>query len=374
MPVLLFVCAACLLARQNQADLDGYSDQAREAMAAKKWDAAARALEHLARLAPDVAAVHANLGLAYYFEGRPGDALASFERARKLNPQLPEVRSMIGISKADLGRCNEAMDLLVPAFQHSADTETGKLAGLHLLRCYSQLEQPEKGIATGETLLQRFPNDPEILYQVSHLHAERSSDLMATLLRTSPDSAWLHYANAQVQETLGRTDVATQEYRHALEKDPHMSGVHYRLGRLLLLGDSRTPERTEQARREFEEELTISPANADAEYELGEIARERNLPEAARAHFERALQFHPNFVEAHLGAAKLLLAAGQPAAALPHLLEAERLDPANRIPHYLSASAYKTLGNPSEAAKELALYRKLEENKSSAQSQHPDSN
>jgi tetratricopeptide (TPR) repeat protein len=356
--VLLFALATFSFAQQRESDLDRYSDIARRALDAKKWSEAVEALKHLARLAPEVPEVHANLGLAYFFEGLPAEALGSFERAQKLKPQLPQVEVMIGLSEAELGRCTEAISILTSAFDRPVDADTGRLTGLHLLRCYSQLKQPDKALVIGETLLGRYPADPEILYHVSRLHAERSTDLMSTLLRTAPDSAWMHYANAQVQESLDRSDAAAQEYRHALEKDPKILGVHYKLGRLILNG-SRSPGSLEKARREFEQELALSPANADGEYEIGEICREKSQPNEALTHFERAIQYHPDFVEARVATAKTLLELGHPADAVPHLQAAERLDPENKIPHYLLASAYRSLGDLDKAAKEFAVYRKL---------------
>jgi tetratricopeptide (TPR) repeat protein len=366
--LLLFALATLAVAQQRESDLDRYSDDARRALDAKKWGEAVEALQHLARLAPEVPEVHANLGLAYFFEGQPAEALASFERAQKLKPQLPQVEAMIGLSEAELGRCTEAISILTSAFDHPVDTDTGRLSGLHLLRCYSQLKQPDKGLVVGETLLRRYPSDPEILYQLSRLHAERSADLMSTLLRAAPDSAWMHYANAQVQESLDRVDAAAQEYRHALEKDPKILGAHYKLGRLILSG-SRSPASLEKARREFEQELALSPTNADAEFEIGEIYRERSQPHEAMTHFERAIRYHPDFVEARVGMAKTLLELGRPADALPHLQAAERLDPENKIPHYLLASAYRSLGDSDQAAKEFAVYRKLGASPPSAVSQ-----
>src|SRR5262249_10646205 len=156
------------------ADLDHYSDQARQALAAKEWEKAARALEHLAQLAPSVAEVQANLGLALFFEGRSGDALAAFDRAGKLNTALPQVGLMAGLCPAELGRYREAVMILAPAFEHPTDEEMGRLIGLHLQRSYAELKEFDKAQATGEELLKRYPKDPEILYQVSHLHADRS--------------------------------------------------------------------------------------------------------------------------------------------------------------------------------------------------------
>jgi hypothetical protein len=50
----------------GDAALDRYSADAERAMAAHDWPAAAKALQQLARQAPGVPEVHANLGLAYY--------------------------------------------------------------------------------------------------------------------------------------------------------------------------------------------------------------------------------------------------------------------------------------------------------------------
>ena len=341
--LLLLAFSAGLMATQQESDADRYSDTARQALAEKKWHDASQALEHLVQLAPNTAEVYANLGLAYYFEGKPTEALQSFERARSLKPGLPQVGAMIGLCKADLGRCKEAIRILDPEFRHSSDQETGRLSGLHLMTCYSQTSQPGQALSTGDALVRRFPGDAEILYQVSRLYADRSSDLMRTLLRTAPDSAWMHYANAQVQEGLDRIDAAMQEYRHALEKDPEMRGVHYKLGRLILR-ESRTPEAMEKARIEFQQELAIAPTNADAEYELGEIDREQNHTSAAISHFERAVEYHSEFGEAQVGLAKALLTLGQTAAALPHLQAAAELEPDNKIPHYLMAFGLQDSG------------------------------
>src|SRR6266849_3554996 len=95
-------------APQQDADLARYSDQAREALASKKWDDAVKALQHLAQLAPSVPEVQANLGMALFFEGRATEALAAFDRARTLYPAMPQVELMVGLCQAELGRYREA--------------------------------------------------------------------------------------------------------------------------------------------------------------------------------------------------------------------------------------------------------------------------
>ena len=359
MPSLLLLLSFTIVtAQQRDADLDRYSDQARQALSAKKWNEAVTALDHLAQLAPTVPQVQANLGMALFFQGHAEEALKAFERARKLDSVLPRVDVMIGVCDAELGRYQEAIGILAPAFAQPTDDETGRLIGLHLQRSYAELKQFDKADTTGEQLLKRYPKDPEILFQVSRLHAERSYQLMKQLMDAAPDSYWVHMANAQVQESLGRYELAQQEYRKAIALNSGGIGAHYGLGRALLNGP-RDPHAIDEAAREFERELAIAPANATAEFELGEIARERGQLEAARDHFLRAVRYNPDLFEAQIGLARLLLKQGSPRDAVRHLEQAARLEPGDTLPHYLLASAYKSLGDPAGAGRELDVYRKL---------------
>jgi len=356
--LLLLLSFTSVTAQQRDTDLDRYSDQARQALSAKKWSEAAAALEHLAALAPTVPQVQANLGMALFFEGKAGDALTAFEKARKLNPALPQVDVMIGVCQAELGRYREAVQILAPAFTQPADEETTRLVGLHLEKSYAELKQYEQAEATGEQLLKRYPKDPEILFQVSRLHADRSYQLMRQLLDAAPDSYWVHLAQAQVHESLGRYDLAQKEYRKVIAVKANAPGAHSGLGRAILNGP-RDAQAMDEAAREFERELAISPGNASAEFELGEIARERGQLDLARDHFLKAVRYNPDLFEAQIGLARLLLKQGSPRDAVRHLEQAARLEPGDTLPHYLLASAYKSLGDSAGAGRELDVYRKL---------------
>jgi predicted Zn-dependent protease len=181
---------------------------------------------------------------------------------------------------------------------------------------------------------------------------------MRRLVQTAPDSAWSHYANAEVHASLSQYDLALREYRAALERQPNLPGIHFRIGRTLL-EVSRNPEDIEEALREFQRELAVAPENADAEYEIGEIARSRGEFEEARAHFSKAVQYHPHFAEAQIGLARTLLSLGQPREAVPDLEGAIRADPENPVPHFILASAHKALGDSAAQLEEMDLFQKL---------------
>lgn len=341
-------------------DTDRLSDQAQQALNAHHWADASSALEQLAKLAPDVPEVYANLGLAYYFQGRAAQALASFQKALHLNSEMPQATIMSGICHAELGHHREAITILDSAFRSPLDAQIGRLIGLHLEDSYAAVKQFDKASVIGEELLRRYPNDPEILFQVSRLHADRSYQLMTDLVRSAPNSPWMHYANAQVQESLQHYDAAAQEYESVLKAEPGLASVHYRLGLVTLLA-STDPESIQKAKRAFEQELSLSPRNADALYELGEIDREQGRYETARDYFTRAIAEHPEFVEARIALGRTLLKLGKASDALPHLQEAARLDPSNKVPHFLLAKAYEAVGDSAGSRNELDSYRKLQQ-------------
>ena len=117
-----------------------------------------------------------------------------------------------------------------------------------------------------------FPDDLDVLYLGTRIYSDLSTLTSQRLLRLAPNSYQTHRLSAEALETEGQTADAIEEYRKILAAAPHLSGIHYRIG-LLLLARDREAATLEEARHEFEMELEIAPGNANAEYELAEMAR-----------------------------------------------------------------------------------------------------
>ncbi len=354
----LCVCSGITAQTADEAQIERYSRKANQALAAKDLDGAAVALEELARLTPNVPEVHANLGMVYYTQGRFDPAAQAFQRALKLNRTMPNAETMLGICLAELGRYREAVPILEPAFQHPTDNQVGRLTGLELQKAYTGLKQYAKASQVFDELLIRYPDDPEILYFASRLYADRADYTMQQLVAIAPRSVWVAQAKAAVRESLKEYDLAIIEYRNALRIDPRQPGVHYRLGRVLLLR-SKDSQAREEALHEFEHELAIQPQSSDAEYEIGEIYRQRGELEQALEHFSRAVEYDPEFEDAQIALGRVLAHLERPQEALPHLLAAVRINPENEVSHYLLASVYRALGDTSNRQKETALFQKL---------------
>src|SRR5882672_11356207 len=286
-----------------------YAEQGQAALAQGRYGEAEKAFEKLRELQPGVAEVHANLGLIYFQERKFEEAVPALRRALKLKPGLGKSENLLAMSLAELGQYGEATTGLEKCFHRSLDTEIKRMCGLQLERAYTGVKRDTKAVEVALELNRVYPDDAEILYQTGKIYGNLAFLTIQKLVHAAPASVWKHLAAAEALESQGSNTVAILEYRQVLGLEPDRPGVHYRLGRTLLARSfqASSPQDVTDAAAEFERELQVSPANANAAYELGEIRRKDGKFEAAQKLFELALQGHLDFEEAHLGLASSLL-------------------------------------------------------------------
>jgi tetratricopeptide (TPR) repeat protein len=341
----------------ERADPARLAAEAQAAARAGNYAAAISGFEKLIQIAPDVAEVHADLAVAYYFSGRYGDAARECHTALRLKPGLTYAHNFLGPSLAESGDCRDAVPYLQKDYSRVADPQLRRILGTDTLRCALTLHQPESVLEMTQALTREFPRDPEVLYLASHVYSELSTEASERLLAVAPDSYQAHQFNAEVLELEGKTADAIEEYRKVLALNPHRGGIHYELGRLLL---ERSPDASNlaAAQREFEEELKIEPESAAAEYQLGEMARQARRWDEAIGHFQRAIRSDPQFAAAYVGLGGALISAGRPSEAVAPLERAVRLQPGNPDAHYQLSFAYRHAGRDRDAERELAAYRR----------------
>jgi tetratricopeptide (TPR) repeat protein len=259
---------------------------------------------------------------------------------------------------AESGRCVEALPTLVKAAGHLTDKELQKRVGLDGVRCASTLQQPDALQDLLRMLSRQFPHDPEVLYVLTHAYSDLASRAAAELATSAPTSIPALEMDADAAEQQGKWDQAETDYRKILEQNPRYPGIHFRLARLILSKPNPQSDFAEQAKKELQQELEIDPANAGAEYVLGELARQaQDLPGAVQ-HFSKATELDPNFADAFLGLGMTLLAEKKYPEAVAPLERAVKLQPANPAGHYSLATAYARTGRREDADREFALQQK----------------
>jgi tetratricopeptide (TPR) repeat protein len=263
-------------------------------------------------------------------------------------------------SLAESGRCSEALPLLRKAASHLTDKALQRKVGLDGVRCATLLQQWGSLLDFVRVLNQQFPHDPEVLYVSVHAYSDLSTRSAEELARTAPNSIPAREMDAEANEVQGKWDLAEKDYRKILEENPRYPGIHFRLARLLLSKPNPGADFREQAKKELQQELDIDPANAGAEYILGELARQAgDLPEAVQ-HFAKATKLDAMFADAYLGLGVSLSAEKKYTEAVAPLEMAVKLQPGNPAGHYSLATAYARTGRKQDAEREFALQQASE--------------
>lgn len=258
-----------------------------------------------------------------------------------------------GVALAQKGRCREALPILKRATQIS-DKQLKYATTMATARCAMSLDQTETAIQALLLLNREFPRDPEVLYTTTHFYSELASRASQELAASAPNSPQAEQLEAEAFESQSNWDRAAAQYQKILEQDPRTPGIHYRLGRIFL---SKSPPQSEEAIKEFQQELKIDPTNASAEFMLGETARQAGQWDDAAAHFSRASKLDEGFVEAYLALGMSLNSAGKFSDAVSPLESYVKMQPGDPAGHYQLATAYARTGRKPEADREMALQR-----------------
>lgn len=292
------------------------------------------------------------------------DGIRAFDRgdyktARQNLQQAPgdaRARLFLALTMAATGECEKALPELAHGF---SVRDNRRLAGLALAQCQIALKRfADAGVAVAQ-LEKEFPDDADVLYVAAGYHMKAWNDAIYRMYQRAPSSYRVDQLSAEVFETQGKYTEAVAEYRKAIEKNPKAIDLHFRLGRALLQ-QSHDPAVLDQARKEFEAELSLNPSDAVAEYQVGQILTAGQKKSEAAAHFERAAELRPDFPEALIAVAKVRSDSKRYSEAIALLERAEKLQPRNETAHYNLMIAYRNAGRAADAQREKGELDKLQ--------------
>ena len=261
--------------------------------------------------------------------GRLNEAIECLEKAVRLDPGTPEMRSLLGVAH-----------VLVPGRIDDAIRETGqavaespKSAKFHSNYGYALAQKPDRireALAEFEKAIVLDPRLPE---------------------------AHFNYACVLAQIP-GRLPEAVRHYETALEIRPDYVEAHTNLA----LAFEEMPSRAGDALKHFEAAARLKPDSVDIQYNLATAlsADAQRLPEAVE-HFERALRLKPDDPEVLNNLGRTLgEIPGRSAEAFARLTEALRINPNLAEAHYNLGVAYaRTPGMKGNAIDEFGQALKL---------------
>ena len=217
-----------------------------------------------------------------------------------------------------------------------------------------------EAVADYEALLQRTPNDADILQLLGVALAQLGSCADAVVffarsLELKPDRPTVQVNLAQALHTLGRQEEALQACNRALALDASLAaGYRTRAAAFTALG--RREEALANAGQAVRLALQDAGAHADLGVALEAVGRERDALEC----FERAIALDPNLAPAHHNRGMLLARLGRHERALQSFDRALALQPHHAALNANRGNALKELGRLSEAEQSYSLALALE--------------
>jgi tetratricopeptide (TPR) repeat protein len=222
-------------------------------------------------------------------------------------------------------------------------------------------------------LLTRF-GEFEIGYSVlTELSADRPESpqvieaLGLNVLRIPILPAAIPEAKRPMLQLAGRAAVAMSARRLAdaaqlldelVETYPREPNVHYARGVL------RTTEAPDDAIKDFDAELALSPDHIPARLQIVFELVKRGEAARARPYAEDAVRIDPQDFAAHLAMGQVWFETGETAKAVMAFEQGVKLAPGSPQAHFLLARGYAKAGRAVDAERERAEFRKLEQLKS----------
>jgi len=296
-------------------------------------------------------------GVSEFNQGHYSQALPLLQQAVHDSPD-ETAQVFLGLTEAALNNCSGALPLLA-SHMKSSDSTLDRLAGLGAVKCYEKTGDMAAALATVHQLELRFPNDADVLYTTAKLHMQAFNEATLAMFQRTPASYRVHQLSAEIFEVQGRYAEASTEFRKAIDLNANAPGLHYELGRSLLL-EKHGPDALAQAAQQFEAELRLSPEDGACEFQLGQIAQVQEKPDDAKDHFERALKFSPNFAEAMVALGKFYTQRKDYDRAIDLLVRATKIQPDNEPAHYALLTAYRDSGQINRAKAEKAVLDRLQ--------------
>jgi predicted Zn-dependent protease len=232
-------------------------------------------------------------------------------------------------------------------------------AAMATAQCGMSTDQEDAVVQSMVLLNREFPNDSKVLYLTTRYYSELANRAAQRLLQRAGDSAEAQVLLAESYQARGEYENATAKYKKILEQYPKQPGVHYQLGRIILVKPM-TPESAEEAKKEFEAEIQVNPDSPAAEFMLGDLAwRQQNADEAIK-HFTRATELDVTLAQPYLGLGIALNGANRFPEAIESLKKYVQLEPADPAGHYQLAIAYARIGKQEDAKRERAIQLEAE--------------
>jgi tetratricopeptide (TPR) repeat protein len=281
-----------------------------------EFEAAATVMKEAASLAEGRASFYVMLGQKQERAEKYPEAIESFHRALKLDPQVPGAHYGLAITLRSLGDFAAAQSEFELALKLNPDDA---YAHYQLGRFLIQQKRP---VEAAHHLREAIRLKPEladayaklgVLYRSLNKNDE-AEKAYRTAVQLNPKLEKAHYGLAQLLQAKGETEEA-QKLFDQVQQAKASTSVSNQASMLNMRGVTlMNTGRLDEALGNFRNALKLDPSLASASYNQGLVlARQGKTTEAIEC-FKAAIRLRPGFALAHYGLGLALQLAGDPSA------------------------------------------------------------
>jgi len=350
--IVLRVCLAALLPAQSSPELESLLRQGAEAMRAGNASAAEADYQKATAAAPTFAPAWLDLGLAQLKEGKLTDAIASMQKSIAIDPSTRGAHLFLGIADYQTHHIDDAVANLEEAVRLDGSNPQAQMwLGIVEL----ENGHPEQATEPLDRAAELAPKDVAILdYRVqAHMAVARQS--YTQIYRLDPGSWRLHRLNAQIDAQALQHTEAIGEYQQAIKIAPKEADLYEGLG-----WEYRQTGQADLAQKAFEQQLTLTPGNPIAMYNLASARVDNGQAEAAIPLLEQVVKLYgaPTVADYYLGRA--YAAVGKNEQAVVEFEKATTLGGETQSRSWYGLSqVYKALGKTADARAATLRFQQL---------------
>ena len=342
---------------RTQAEFDKISKQADDARQSHRLEAAIALYIQALRLKPEWADGWWYLASIFYDRDRYSDAREALKNLLSLQSRNGPGWALLGLCEFQLKNYDQAL----------ADIQYARTLGMGDSRDFIDVARYHVGILftrsgefeLGYEALRDFAREGN--ESLSVIEALGANVLRMPFLPSEipPDKreVVLLAGRAAFYQAARRVQDGQRAYRELIARCPDTPNVHYAYGVFLLID---TPD---AALDEFRRELKFSPAHVPAMMQIAFEYIKRNDFEAAKPFAERAVETAPTLFATHNALGRVLLELGKVDEAIQELEIGVKQAPDSPEMRFALARAYSRAGRKEDAARERALFLKLDKEK-----------
>lgn len=287
-------------------------------------------------------------------------AIGKVQQALTTDPEMIEGHSRLANIFTKAGKHREA----IAAYKRALTFDPAHLLStFNLALAYRTSGQIDEAIVGFERAMQLDPKSGRAHFQLGDIYMQRGEHDKAVAVLTKGltldiDKAPFLVKLGEAYLETKRVDEAERVLREAVTLRADVPRGRYNLA---LIAEQRGD--VSAARTAYEGETAANPKNYGAQFNLAKILLKDGRVAEAATRFRAAVDARPEFAEGYLYLAKALLDAGNLVAAEKAAKDGLARGPQRAqapLGHYVLADVYARLGRENEAARQVALARRLE--------------